>query len=74
MKVNFVFLDWKKKGKSVYATEEGVGLALGVFHSGSTFAGEIFLDDEEEAEQFTVALKAGFQPCFWVSFSGGKTE
>lgn len=67
MKVNLVFLDWNKRGQSIYATEEGVKLSAGLFHSGTTFKGEIFLDDEEDAEELILALNAGLQPCFWLA-------
>jgi hypothetical protein len=69
MKVKLVFNDWKFGGKSVYNTEEGVELAMGDFHSGTTLTGEIDLDREQEQEMRT-AILAGYQPCFWISALG----
>ena len=66
MKIKLVFLDWRRQGFSVYATEEGVELSLRDFHSGSTFNGLVELD-KEQAEEITQALRDGFQPCFWIA-------
>ncbi len=65
MKIKLVFFDWMKRGKSVYATPEGIGLSKGDFHSGTTFEGEITLDKYQEAELRRAILKA-YQPCFWI--------
>jgi len=53
MKIKLVFEDWKKNGKSIYNTEDGIELSIGDFHSGTTFNGEINLspDNEEELKQ-----------------------
>lgn len=66
MKIDLVFYDWiKKGGKSVYSTIEGIHLSTGDFHSGSTFAGQILLDSEQEAELLQ-ALDEGYEPVFWI--------
>lgn len=66
MKIKLIFDDWKLKGKSVYSTPAGAELSNGDFHSGTTFAGEIELTDEQTYE-LRLALMAGFRPCFWVT-------
>ena len=66
MKIKLVFLDWRRLGMSVYATEEGVELSTRDFHSGTTFSGKIELDAEQAAE-LARAIAAGFQPCFWIA-------
>lgn len=66
VKVKLAFLDWREKGKSVYATDRGVELSMGDFHSGSTFPGTIELD-QEQAEELTEAMRSGLQPCFWMA-------
>lgn len=66
MKVKLVFLDWQQKGRSIYNTERGVDLSTGDFHSGTTFDGEIELDEEQEVELFK-AIQDGYQPCFWIA-------
>ncbi len=65
MKIKLVFDDWRKSGKSVYNAEKGVSLSSGDFHSGSTFTGEIHLDDEQYVE-FLEALNDGFNPVFII--------
>ncbi len=65
MKVKLVFDDWKLRGESIYGTLEGVALSEGDFHSGTTFNGEIHLDNEQESELHR-ALWAGFTPSFIV--------
>jgi len=64
-KVKLVFDDWRRVGKSIYQTEEGVDLSMRDFHSGTTFDGTIELDEEQEQE-FKEALGSGAQPVFWV--------
>lgn len=66
MKIELVFLDWQKGGKSVYNTKKGVELSTGQFHSGTTFDGSIALD-QEDAKELAGALKEGYHPCFWVT-------
>ena len=66
MKIKLVFLDWQKEGRSVYVTSKGNELSSGDFHSGTTFDGEIEVDEEQEVELFK-AIQAGFQPCFWIA-------
>ena len=73
MKIKLVFLDWRKKGQSIYSTPEGIELSKGDFHSGSTFHGEIILE-REEGEEFRKAILKGFQPCFWVSAYGDEIK
>ena len=65
MKILLVFDDWKKQGKSIYETLEGVELSKGDFHSGTTFYGEISLDKCQE-DELKKALKMGYQPAFWL--------
>lgn len=48
--VKLVFSDWLRGGRSVYATELGVELSAGLFHSGTTFEGSIELDIESYAD------------------------
>lgn len=64
--VKLSFLDWFEKGKSIYSTEKGVDLSMGVFHSGSTFDGMIELDIEG-ADELKEAMAQGYQPCWWMS-------
>lgn len=64
--IRLVFDDWRKNGKSIYATEEGINLSLGVFHSGTTFIATINIDSDE-AEELLIALKEGYQPIFMVT-------
>jgi hypothetical protein len=62
MKIKLVFTDWQdRNGKSVYQSD----LSLGQFHSGTTFPGEIELD-EEDAHELEDALMAGNTPIFEV--------
>ena len=65
MKIKLVFNDWRKEGKSIYCTQEGIDLSMHDFHSGSTFDGEIILDEQQERE-LKEALNKGYQPIFWV--------
>ena len=67
MKVKLVFDDWKQRGKSIYIdpSEDGCGLSMGDFHSGSSFSGEIELDDSQELE-LSESIKKGYQPVFWI--------
>ena len=66
MKIKLVFDDWQVRGKSVYATVKGSELSTGDFHAGTTFEGRIELDVDQQAE-LEQALKAGYQPVFWVT-------
>ncbi len=64
IKIKLVFEDWRDPtGKSIYASLEGVRLSLGDFHSGSTFAGSIDLDIEQE-EALRRYIQAGAVPVF----------
>jgi hypothetical protein len=65
MKIKLVFDDWREMGKSIYQTEAGVQLSMGLFHSGTSWPGTIELDTED-ADELAAALAAGFQPVFWV--------
>jgi len=65
MKINLVFEDWQKNGKSIYNTQKGIELSCGDFHSGSTFSGEIKLTDDQKRELET-ALASGHTPVFRV--------
>ena len=48
VEIELVFEDWMRDGKSIYATEEGIGLSLGDLHSGTVFHGMIRLDADDE--------------------------
>ena len=64
MKIKLVFHDWQRQGKSIYDTPECVELlSLGPFHSGTTFEGEIVLDDED-ARDLRDSMKTGAEPVF----------
>jgi hypothetical protein len=48
VKVKLAFDDWQdKQCKSVYSTEVGIELSMGNFHSGSTWDGEIEIDETD---------------------------
>jgi hypothetical protein len=68
MKVKLIFDDWRGSltGESIYMTEKGYALTSGVFHSGTTFDAEIYLDSED-AEELAESLKDGYVPVFVVS-------
>ena len=66
MKIKLIFMDWRKKGNSIYSTEEGWGLSMGEFHGGTTFEGTIKLDKEQTIE-LNRAIEVGYQPCFWIA-------
>ncbi len=66
MRIKLVFEDWQKRGISIYNAEEGVELSMGLFHSGTTFDGEIYFNSEDQAE-FEEALNKGYQPTFWIA-------
>ncbi len=66
IKVWVSFLDWTEKGTSIYCTEKGVDLSMGVFHSGSTFDAEIELE-QDDAQELIEAMQNGYQPCWWMS-------
>jgi len=65
MKIKLVFEDWKKNGKSIYNTEEGIELSIRNFHSGTIFDGKINLspDDEKELKE---AMKNKNFPSFYL--------
>ena len=63
MKIKLVFSGWTKKGADIYSTEKGVELSMGDFHSGTTFRGEIELDEFQE-EELKEALGDGCNPEF----------
>ena len=66
--IKLVLSNWLgQDGKSVYSTKIGIEeLAAGDLHSGSTFNGEIELD-EDDAERLSNALKQGYSPVFWIA-------
>ena len=66
MKIKLVFNDWQKDGESIYNTEKGIDLSMGDFHSGSVFNGEIVVNAAQKLE-LEKAMKAGYQPVFWMS-------
>lgn len=61
-----VFDDWKKNGKSIYRTNEGIKYSKGSLHSGSIFCGTIELNDDEY-ETINEARKNNIEPTFQVS-------
>ena len=64
MRIKLVFDDWRDKNNhSVYATEQGVALSNGDFHSGTTFEATIETDD---AEWLREQLARGFVPVFYA--------
>ncbi len=65
MKINLVFHDWMYGGKKMN-NFKGIELSMRDFHGGSTFKGEIHLDEEQEKELRQV-IKQGYQPVFWVA-------
>ncbi len=67
MKIKLVFDDWRKEGKSVYHTSEGIALSNHGFHSGSTWDAAIHLDAWEEKE-LRKAIEEGYYPVFWVTY------
>lgn len=68
--IHLVLDDWRKLGEkeSIYLTEQGVELTMGVFHHGSAFNAIIELESDD-AQEFTQALQNGYVPVFWVSTS-----
>ena len=63
MKIKLVFYDWiDEHGESIYQKSN---LTLGQFHSGTTFMGEIELD-EEDAKELEEAIIKGNSPIFEV--------
>jgi len=64
MQVKLVFYDWiDEHGESIYQTPD---LTLGQFHSGTTFNGEIELD-EEDAQELAEEIKKGNTPIFEIA-------
>ncbi|MDP2363571.1 MAG: hypothetical protein Q8M94_07345 [Ignavibacteria bacterium] len=66
MRIRLIFDDWRKKGESVFSTEEGIKLFSGDFYSGTTFNGKIQLDRLQE-EKIRKAINEGYQPVFWIT-------
>ena len=64
MLIKLVFADWCRAG-NVVDGEEYCELALGSFHSGSTFTAEIHLDQDDASELFG-RLAEGYQPQFYM--------
>jgi hypothetical protein len=65
IRVKLVFHDWVRLGNSIYNTEEGLELSSGDFHSGTTFKGEIELD-EWNAFDLVEAFKKNAWPAFYL--------
>ena len=63
MKIKLIFSDWEKNSKSIYATDKGIDLTMGDFHSGSTFDAEVNLNEEQEQE-LKQAIQDGYDPVF----------
>lgn len=62
--IKLVFNDWLDQSyNSVYETEEGWELTKRMFHSGSTFTGEIDLH-ADEVKELEIARAKGFRPVF----------
>ena len=66
MKIDLVFDDWQKDGKSVYQTRTGLCLRWGELHSGSTFRAEIALDHDTE-QDLRDAILNGYTPVSWCA-------
>lgn len=64
--IHMTFDDLRRKGRSIYQTEEGVQMTMGNLHSGSTFHGTILLD-EEDMDCLNAMFEANLQPVFWIS-------
>ena len=47
MKIKLIFYDWFRNGKSLANTTEGVNLSICDFHAGSTFDGDIELNEQQ---------------------------
>lgn len=67
MKVKLVFDTWLAgpTGECIYQTPIGVALTMGQFHSGTTFNGNMDLDEENAAE-LERSIKNGYIPVFKV--------
>lgn len=63
MKIKLIFDDWRNN--SGVKTDNSI-LSSGIFHSGTTFDGEIKLTPEDEAELKWHMVHGGFRPVFWV--------
>ena len=66
IQLDMTFDDLRRRGKSIGGTEEHINLTMGSLHSGSTFPGAIYLDDDS-ALDFQDMLAAGLQVTFWVT-------
>ncbi len=64
--VDLSFKDWLKNGHTLRGSSEGVELSLGVFHTGTTFPATITLESDDDANELIAAIKAGYQPLFWM--------
>lgn len=64
-RVRFAFNDWIREGRSIYATEEGIELSSGHFHSGTVFSGSLILS-EDSLDDLNAALAAKALPSFEV--------
>jgi len=62
MKIKLIFDDWRNSRG--IRTDNSI-LNSGIFHSGTTFNGEIMLTPEDEAE-LKRHMEHGFRPVFWV--------
>lgn len=65
MNIKLIFEDWRKNGKSVYNTVEGLRLTKGSLHHGTTWGGTIDFDFDDEAE-IKEALSKGYKPVFII--------
>ena len=48
LKSKLVFDDWQENGESIYLTAKGIELTFGSFHHGTTFDGEITVNQEND--------------------------
>ena len=67
MQIALVFDDWRDRNhRSIYATEKGIELSMGDFHSGTLFLADVKLD-EDSARELESALSGGYVPVFYVA-------
>lgn len=67
MEIKLIFGSWHDLSEGKRADLEASSLlSRGVFHCGTTFAGEIVLGKEQVAE-LRAAMNQGYRPVFWVT-------
>ena len=61
--VALAFNDWTRDGTSIYATDQGIELSMGNFHSGTVFRGSLAIDIDD-ATELRRAIESGALPTF----------